>query len=89
MGDAKRRREQAGPQKIEPEQYEVMNRLAATLDVIFKPYGFALLVFPMGGDDGRMNYISNAARETMIVALKELVARFEGRVAEPTSDRPQ
>ena len=41
--------------------------------------GYALLMFRMG-EPGRMNYISNAQREDMIVALKELVANFEGRV---------
>jgi hypothetical protein len=42
-------------------------------------WGFALLVFPLGEANGRMNYLSNADRETMVTALKELVARFEGR----------
>ena len=45
--------------------------------------GFVLLVFPFGGPEGaRTNYVSNADRATMIVALKEIVARFEGRVLE-------
>jgi hypothetical protein len=44
-----------------------------------KEYGFALLIFGLGESDGRMNYISNASREDMLAALKELIARFEGR----------
>jgi hypothetical protein len=41
-------------------------------------WGFALLIFPFNEGGGRMNYISNAPREDMLVALKELVARMEG-----------
>ena len=55
------------------------NTLAAELDKMFKPYGFALLVFPMNTSDGRMNYISNAERESMIVAMKEFIAKHEHR----------
>lgn len=41
--------------------------------------GFALLMFPLGGDPGnRINYIGNSDRNDMLVALKELVARWEG-----------
>jgi len=46
-------------------------------------YGFALLVFGLGEAEGYMNYISNANREDMICALKELVANFEGRTQDP------
>jgi hypothetical protein len=42
-------------------------------------YGFALLIFGMGESKGRMNYISNAERETMTEALRELLARWEGQ----------
>lgn len=45
--------------------------------------GFVLLAFPFGSQDGRrVNYISNAERADMLAALKEIVARFEGRVQE-------
>lgn len=57
---------------------ESMNRVAHGLSEIFKPYGFALLVFDFG-PDGDMNYISNANRETMITAMKEFIAVHEGR----------
>lgn len=67
---------------IEAAQIARMNALASILDKHFKPfgYGFTLLVYPLDGRPGAMNYISSAARETMIVAMKELIARFEGRV---------
>lgn len=45
--------------------------------------GFVLLAFPFGVEEGRrVNYVSNAPREDMLPALKEIVARFEGRVQE-------
>lgn len=44
-----------------------------------KPFGFALLVFPFGDKPkGRMNYISNAQRADMLIAMKEFIARSEG-----------
>lgn len=46
-----------------------------------RKWGFALLVFKLGGptDGDRMNYISNAERADMLVAMKEFIARAEGR----------
>lgn len=41
---------------------------------------FALLVFPLSQPEGaRTNWVSNGERKDMIVALKEIVARFEGQ----------
>lgn len=46
--------------------------------------GIVLLTFPFGEvKDGRVNYVSNGERDTVCVALKELLARWEGRYAEP------
>jgi hypothetical protein len=79
---------------IEQKHYETMNELAKGLDQFFngdvKPqhrkYGFCLLVFPFGhGDDNRINYICNAEREDMITAMKEFIARAEGRHHETES----
>lgn len=65
---------------------ELMRAMAASLDEVLngnsrpKKNGFALLVFPFDGPDGhRTNYVSNGQREDIIVALKEIVARFEGQ----------
>jgi hypothetical protein len=80
------------------EQFVVMmNAVARTLDDIFnkgltgenRKIGFALLIYPFGEDPkGRINYIGNGEREHMLVALKELVARWEGRYIEPeTTER--
>jgi hypothetical protein len=67
-------------QKIEEKHSLVMNKLAEVLDDMFDGYGFSLLVFPLNGADGRMNYISNADRACMLVAMKEFIARNEGRI---------
>ncbi|MEQ9244508.1 MAG: hypothetical protein RLO21_00820 [Nitratireductor sp.] len=67
-----------------------MNRVANQLDEAFnsstrghaRKTGFALLVFDMDMiEGGRMNWISNARRGDMIVALKEMVAQLEGRAS--------
>lgn len=72
--------------EIEAKHREQMRELARQLDVYFngddtpKQVGFALFVFPFGGpENARTNYISNAARANMIVAMKEVLARFEGQ----------
>jgi len=76
--------EDHGP--IQPEIREQMNCWGEVLDETFngkdyktKPrkYGFALLVYKLGEDDGthRMNYISNSQRKDMIKAMKEFIAR--------------
>ena len=73
-------------QPIEGKHKELMNRLAGALDEMFDGHGFCLLVFPFadteGDMNGRMNYISNAERKDMLIAMKEFIARNEGRVPE-------
>ena len=74
---------------VDPEYAARMKAVARTVDEFFngdkkgpaRTVGFCLLVFPFGGDPGqRVNYMSNANRQDMIVAMKELIANFEGRV---------
>jgi hypothetical protein len=64
-----------------------MHAIAHTLDEFLngtegeKLTGFCVLMFPFGDGNpsrDRINYISNANRQDMLIALKELVARFEG-----------
>ncbi|WP_309086425.1 hypothetical protein [Chelativorans sp.] len=64
----------------------MLNKIAGGIDRSFngevrpKKVGFALLLFEFGKvEAGRMNWISNADRRDMIVALKEMVAQLEGR----------
>jgi len=50
--------------------------------------GFVLLVAEFGRvEDGRVNYISNGDRESMIAMLREYLARVEGRVPETPEKR--
>lgn len=69
----------AGP--IQREVEVQMRVLARTIQEIMPPeFGFAFLAFELGNARrGRMNYISNANRDDMVSALKELLANFEGR----------
>lgn len=72
--------------EIDPKYRETMNRVAAALDKGFGGMGFALLLFDMNEPvAGRMNWISNAERASMIVALKEMVAQLEGRAGKTGS----
>lgn len=66
---------------------EFFQKIASGLDTIMngdvrpKKIGFALFVFEFDKfKGGRVNYVSNADRETMIAACKEWIARQEGRV---------
>lgn len=68
--------------EIEPHYKLLMNDVAGVLDEGFRPYGFALLIFPFDGSDGRMNYISNASRAGMVKALRELIRKFEAEYPE-------
>jgi hypothetical protein len=64
---------------------ETMNDLVDT----FPDCAVILLVAPFNAPKGaRTNYISNGKREDIVVYLKELVARFEGRVV-PGTDQVQ
>lgn len=76
-----------GEQPIEQQFREQMRAIADVLNEVFngklkghdRTTGFALLVFPFG-DTGRTNYISNAERKDMLNAMKEFIARAEGRI---------
>jgi hypothetical protein len=70
------------------EKYAVeMNEIGRILDHALHGGGFCLLVFDRNTTQGRMNYISNAVREDMLVALKEFIANAEGRMLPESSDR--
>lgn len=68
------------------EDAKLMQAITGGLDEILnggrqnKPNGFVLLVFSNNAELGaRTNYASNCPRAEMIVALKEVLARFEGQ----------
>jgi hypothetical protein len=73
---------------------EALQVLAETVDGYFngkqrpRRIGFAIFVFEFGKTEGgRVNYVSNASRDQMLVAVREWLARAEGRVIE--TDRKQ
>lgn len=72
--------------EITPGLRASMNRVGAILDQTFKGHGFALFVFPLNGEDGLMNWLSNADREDMFTALREFIAVNEGRAHEPPKE---
>lgn len=78
---------------IEPEAHQVMNMLAQFVDEALngeapvrhglRKWGFALLVFNLSDSaDKRANYICNCRRDDMLAAMKEFIARNEGRFPE-------
>lgn len=77
---------------IETKHEEAMNDIASAIDHVFngdkkgedREVGFALLVFSFG-EGGFLNYVSNAQREDMLCAMKEFIARAEGRHIEESS----
>lgn len=81
---------------IQKEQEENMKVIGRGLDDILngencprdkKKWGFAFLVFPFGeAPEGRINYLSNAEREDMLVSMKEFIARAEGNYVEPSNN---
>lgn len=72
---------------IEKKHREQMNAIMQALTEVFPGYGVSLMVFDMGKPDeprksGRINYICNADRASMLLALKEFIARHEGKVVD-------
>jgi hypothetical protein len=72
---------------IEKKHRAQMNAIMQALTEVFPGYGVALMVFDTRESDqprksGRINYICNADRESMLVALKEFIARHEGMVVD-------
>lgn len=77
---------------IQQRYREMMNSLAEGIDDVLngdtkpKKIGFALFMFEFGHiEANRVNYISNGPREDMLVAVREWLARAEGRVIESGS----
>lgn len=71
------------------ETSERMTMAIKALVAAFPGCAVTLLIAPFNGPEGsRTNYVSNVQRADMIVCMKEVVARFEGRVPE-TPWRPQ
>lgn len=68
---------------------ERMTMAIKALVAAFPGCGVTLLIAPLNAPEGsRTNYISNIQRADMIVFMKEVIARLEGRVSE-TPGSPQ
>jgi hypothetical protein len=63
-----------------------MNTVMDALTRVFPDHGIALMVFDLDAP-GRMNYICTAERASMLVALKEFIARHEGRMMKGTETK--
>lgn len=82
---------------IQEQHRAIMNQIAKVLDEFFNPEGaegpkivFTLLVAEAGRmAGGRVNYISNGDRPDMLTMIRELLARMEGRYAEPKEGEKQ
>jgi hypothetical protein len=66
---------------------EIMQELAKIVDLCLngqetpKPYGFSIFVFPFNGTrETKTDYVSNAKREDVRTAMKEVLARWEGQL---------
>jgi hypothetical protein len=76
---------------------DAYQKIAAGLDRIFNgerspgvepKIGFVLLVSEFNKiEGGRVNYVSNGERASMIAMLREYLARLEGRVVDPEGGR--
>jgi hypothetical protein len=78
-------------QPIEESVREVMNDIARMIGGALaeatqnsrEQYGFALLMFGLSGNEEcRMSYIASVNRQDMLTAMKEFIARNEGRYEE-------
>ena len=85
-------------QPIEPVLRELMNSIGRLIGKALEEetkstkeqYGFCLLMFGLSDNEAmRMNYIANVNREDMLVAMKEFIARNEGRYEEFNFTRKQ
>lgn len=79
---------------IQEEHRARMNAIAEVLDIAFNgptlpgvprtpKVAFVVLTANFGDyEGGRVNYISNGERADIVTMMKELIARFEGRVSQ-------
>ena len=79
--------EQIGSGPLDPKYAEGLRQIAMALDQSFnegktgedREVGFVLMVFPLKGQIGRCNYISNSNRADIKTLLREQLAYFEGQ----------
>lgn len=65
---------------------EMMQATMKGLTEIYPGLGIVLLLTAYGSQKGRRtNYVSNCERSEILTLLKEVVAKFEGRVQETST----
>ena len=87
MGEQRRRAQAFEAMPIDARYRYAMREVAKHLDRVFngdapddlKQTGFVLLTFPLNGQDGRCNYISNSRRVDVKTLLREQLAYFDGQ----------
>ena len=58
-----------------------MQKIARYIEEQLLPdFGFVMLAFPFAG--GKMNYVSNCERESVVSAMREFIAKTEGKWAQ-------
>lgn len=78
---------------IERKHRAQMAEILAVLTDVFSGYGVTLIVFELDRPEaphkpGRINYISNAQRASMISSLKDFIARHDATILdEPHSTK--
>jgi hypothetical protein len=79
---------------VDPKYRAQLTAVARTIDEFLngaerpKRIGFAVIMFELGAiEGGRINYMSNAERADMLTAVREWLARAEGRAHDPPSSR--
>ena len=67
----------------------LMQETMRGLERVFPGCAVVLLVAPFGAPpDARVNYVSNGKREDIVVFLREVLARFEGRAHDAPGGPP-
>jgi hypothetical protein len=67
---------------------DTLRAVMRALEDLLPGCAITLLIAPFDAKEGaRTNYISNGRRADMLVALKEVIARFEGRALDLTETK--
>lgn len=74
------------PAKTSDQIRPLMDEMSKTVDRVLngndgtRRWGFILVIAEIGKDDGTMEIARNITDETAVATLKEMLARYEGRL---------
>lgn len=75
--------------KVQPDLQDPMQALAEVILDALPGKGYALLAWDWSDEPGgTMNYVSNALRDNIVVAMREFIAAHEERI-QPAPETPQ